>query len=186
MTRPADLPFTEHFQKMACGSRAKYIGGGCRCMLCRAANSRYESARAIARKNGGWNGLVSAERARAHMLALSKAGIGRRSIGAASDVGDTTLQEVGSGKKTQIRADTERRILAVDRSCIADGALVDARPSWRRLRRLLDEGYPARRLCKFLGYKGDGLQFGTRWITAGNALRIEKLYRELLAQAAIA
>jgi hypothetical protein len=34
------------------GTRARYVGGRCRCMLCRAANSRYQSGRAQAQANG--------------------------------------------------------------------------------------------------------------------------------------
>jgi hypothetical protein len=179
--RPIDLPSTAHFQSLPCGTRAKYVAGGCRCLPCRAANSRYECARQAARRRGDWNGRVSADRARAHLLALSKAGIGRRAVSAASGVSHSSLQAIRTGRKTQIRAQTERRILAVDRSCCSDHALVDARPAWRRLRQLLADGYPARRLCQFLGYVGGGLQFGARWITARNALRIERLYRDLLA-----
>jgi hypothetical protein len=181
MARPTDLPFTEHFQRLPCGTRAKYVSGGCRCLLCRAAASRYESERQAARKRGESNGLVPADRARAHMLMLSGLGVGRRAVGAASDVGDTTLQKIRNGKKTQIRANTERRILAVDTSCISDGALVPARRAQRMLERLKAEGYPALRLVRFLGLKGMGLQFGQRHMTARNVRRIERLYRELMA-----
>jgi len=181
MARPADLPFTAHFQQMPCGSRAKYIGGGCRCLQCRAANSRYETERAAARKRGEWNGLVSADRARAHLSMLSRQGVGRRAVGAASDVGDTTLQQIRNGAKTQIRANTEKRILAVDKSCVSDGALVPAGRAQRLLERLKAEGYPALRLVRFLGGKSQGLQFGARKMTARNVRRIERLYRELMA-----
>jgi len=40
------------------------------------ANSRYETERAVARKNGDWNGIVDARAARRHISKLSKAGIG--------------------------------------------------------------------------------------------------------------
>jgi hypothetical protein len=181
MTRPADLPFTEHFQQLPCRVRAKYIGAGCRCMLCRAANSRYETMRAAARKRGEWNGLVSADAVRAHLFALSDAGVGYKSVAAAAGVGHTTLMKIRAGRKLHLRRQTERRILDVDQSCIADGALVDARPAMRLIRSLLREGYPALRLCRFLGYKGQGLQFNDRRMTARNALRVERLYRELMA-----
>jgi hypothetical protein len=115
------------------------------------------------------------------MVTLSRAGVGRRAVGAASDVGDTTLSEIRSGKKTQIRANTERRILAVDASCVSDHALVSARRAQRLLGRLKADGYPARRLVRMLGGKSQGLQFGTRRMTARNARRIERLYRELMA-----
>lgn len=181
MSRPADLPFTEHFQQMPCGSRAKYSGAGCRCLLCRAANSRYETMRAAARKRGEWNGLVAADRVRAHLLALSKAGIGYKSVAAAADVSRTSLMEIRAGRKLHLRRQAERRILDVDESCVADGALVDARRAQRLLSRLQAEGYPALRLVRFLGMKASGLQFGRRRMTARNVQRVERLYRELMA-----
>jgi hypothetical protein len=67
------------------GTRLKYMGG-CKCMLCRAANSRYETERAVARKNGDWNGIVDARAARRHILKLSKAGVGYKSVADAASV----------------------------------------------------------------------------------------------------
>jgi hypothetical protein len=150
-------------------------------MLCRAANSRYETMRAAARKRGEWNGLVSADAARAHLYELSKLGVGYKSVAAAANVSPTSLMEIRAGRKLQLRRETERRILDVDRSCVADGALVDARRAQRLLDRLKAEGYPALRLVRFLGMKASGLQFGRRRMTARNAQRIERLYRELMA-----
>lgn len=66
---------------------------------------------------------------------------------------------------------------------MADRALVPAGPAWRLLDRLLAEGYPAARLARFLGYRGAGLQFDRAWMTARNVLRVERLYRQLTAEA---
>lgn len=69
--RPHDLPSAAALAKdKPHGTRLRYMAG-CKCMLCRAANSRYETERAAARKNGDWNGLVSAIHARRHILKLS-------------------------------------------------------------------------------------------------------------------
>lgn len=181
MARPADLPRREYFQQLPCGTRAKYIGAGCRCMRCRAANSRYETARAAARRRGEWNGLVPAAAVRDHLRSLSQQGVGRRAVSAACGVAKSSLADIRTGRKTQLRADTARRILAVDRACIADGALVDARPTWRRIRRLQREGYPAFRLTRLLGYRGQGLQFGRRQVTARIELKVARFCRMLLA-----
>src|SRR5262245_10530823 len=180
MARPTDLPALAHFQALSCGTRAKYIGAGCRCLLCRAANSRYECARAVARQRGQWNGLVPADRAAAHLRWLSRRGVGRRAS-AASGVASSALVEITRGAKVWIRAATARRILAVDTSCVSDHALIASARAHRRLQRLRAEGYPARRLAKFLGYSGDGLQFTPgRKMTARNVWRIERLYRVLM------
>jgi hypothetical protein len=56
------------------GTRIKYLGG-CRCLLCRAANSRYECDRARLRRLGLANGIVDAAPARAHLFKLSNVGI---------------------------------------------------------------------------------------------------------------
>ena len=184
MARPTDLPCAEHFQALPCGTRAKYIGAGCRCLPCRAANSRYETARAAARQRGDWNGLVPADRAAAHLRWLSRQGVGRRAVAAASGVASSALGEIKRGEKVWIRAATARRILAVETSCVSDHALLPSRRAHRRLQRLLAEGYPARRLAKWLGYQGDGLQFKAgHKMTARNVWRIDRLYRVLMAEA---
>jgi hypothetical protein len=182
--RPHDLPFTEHFQSLPCGTRAKYVAGRCRCLRCRAANSSYETARAAARRRGEWNGLVSAERARQQLVALSRQGVGRRAVSAACDVGETTLQEIRSGAKTQIRAATERRILAVTKDAIADHALVGGGRTHQRLRRLLEEGFTKTELARRLGStaKVPALQLTPGRVTARNAMKVERLYRLVMAE----
>lgn len=160
------------------GVRIRYVAG-CRCVACRKANSAYENERQKARKAGDWNGIVSAKAAREYMLHLSRRGVGRRAIQACTDVADTVLQEVRSGKKTRIRARTERKILQVTTAMAADHSLVSARRSRQLLGLLLEEGYTERFLARRLGYKTHRLQFGAGQITVRNAARIKHLYREL-------
>lgn len=183
--RPHDLPFTEHFQQMPCGSRAKYMGARCRCMLCRAANSRYETERAVLRRNGDWNGLVSAEPVRLHLLALSKKHVGYKSVAAASDVAPSILHEVRCGKKTQIRARTERRVLAVTADALADGSLVPAGPTRRRLTRLLAEGFTKTELARRLGSSArvPKLQIRGCYVLASTALKVERFFGLIMAGA---
>ena len=54
------------------GTRIRYVGG-CRCLPCRAANSRYESERQAARKLGDWNGLVDAAALPGNTFSTSRA-----------------------------------------------------------------------------------------------------------------
>ncbi len=110
------------------GTRLKYMGG-CKCMLCRAANSRYETERAVARKNGDWNGIVDARAARRHILKLSKAGVGYKSVADAASVAHSVVAEIRAGRKLRIRQRTERSILAVTKTAYARGALIDADPN---------------------------------------------------------
>jgi hypothetical protein len=58
------------------GTRARYVAAWCRCLLCRAANSRYNCDRDVAKRAGDYRGLVSAQEARDHILALGKKGSG--------------------------------------------------------------------------------------------------------------
>jgi len=178
--RPADLPFTEHFQSLPCGVRAKYVAAGCRCMLCRAAASRYESERLRARRAGDWNGLVSAAAAREHLVKLSRQGVGRRAVSDACGVSATILHEVKMGRKTQIRQRTERAILAVTKHAAGMALLVPAGPTWRLIKALIEEGFTKTRIARELGYKAPALQMRTARITRGNAIAVERLYRRYM------
>lgn len=160
------------------GVRLRYMAG-CRCDPCRRANTAYETERAKARKQGDWNGIVSADRARAHLKALSRNGIGRRAVQAATDIADTVLSEIIAGRKTHIRARTERLILGVTKQQAADRALISSRRSQQLIRELLDEEYTEAFLAKRLGYKNRYLQFHGPRITVRNAERIKRLHKEL-------
>lgn len=160
------------------GVRLRYMAG-CRCDACRKANSAYENERQKARRAGDWNGIVPADKAREHMLQLSRQGVGRRTIQACTDVADTVLSDIRTGRKKRIRARTERLILGVTKAMAADHALISSGRSLKRIERLLDEGYSEPFLAKRLGYANVYLQFNDRRITVRNAARIERLYREL-------
>lgn len=161
------------------GSRVRYIGG-CRCDPCRGANTAYEKLRQIARQNGEWIGLVDSAKSRQHLDALSQAGVGRRAVAAASDVPNSILTEIKSGKRPKIRAATERRILAVTPDMMSDRALIDAAPSWALINALCAAGFTRGNLAQRLGAKGKALQVGKDKITARKAQQIAKLHRDLL------
>jgi hypothetical protein len=161
------------------GTRSRYAAG-CKCMLCRAANSRYETARSLARRNGESNELVSAEKARRHMLKLSEKGIGRHSVQAASDVSDGILSAIVYGRRKNIRRQTERRILAVDEGARGGNTKIPAAPTWKLLRELFHDGYSKVQIAEWIGQKR-ALQLGRRRITARNASKVEKVYRLIQA-----
>jgi hypothetical protein len=123
---------TEH------GTRATYRHG-CRCLRCRAANAAYRPSAPIV--------LVSADAARAYLLALKAKGIGARQVAALSGVSIAQVRRVRAGEVTQIRPATASRLLAV-KPIPAAGVLV---PSWP-CRRLLDglkrEGFTRTDLAK--------------------------------------
>lgn len=162
------------------GERLRYVGG-CRCELCRAANTRYENGRRAARKAGDWNGVVPADRARAHIRKLKKHGLGRRAIAEAAGVREQMVWEIRKGRKLRLRARAERRILAVTKEMISDRALVPAKRLWDRINQLLEEGYTKTFIKDQLGYKSSGLQFNRSRVTARNRENVERLYLRLTA-----
>lgn len=126
-----------------------------------------------------WAGLVPARRARAHLLILRKRGIGRRSVHEACDVGVTLLQEIILGRQKKIRADIERRILAVDTGAARDRTIIAARPAQKAIAELLARGWTRTAIAKALGYAGHALHLKGPRITAKNALRVERLLRTM-------
>jgi hypothetical protein len=160
------------------GDRIRYRAG-CRCTECRRANTQYEIARAAARRAGDWNGIVSAEKARAHIEQLSLAGVGYRQVADASGVPISIVQGIKRGNRTRCRALTERAILAVTPQATADGALVDARPTWKLLNELVRTGYTKSKLAAELGLQAPALQIGRRQCTLRNAYDVQRLYERL-------
>jgi hypothetical protein len=163
------------------GDRLKYMGG-CRCFKCRRANSNYERERKAAREAGDWNGIVEACAARRHMLKLARLGIGRRSIAAATDVAESVLHAIRTGRKRRIRARTERKILAVTKACAPDSASVSARKTWQRIEALLEEGFTKTQLARMLGStaRKPALQIGRDSCSVRTAARVEAIYRRYM------
>jgi hypothetical protein len=162
------------------GDRLRYRAG-CRCFHCRRANTAYEAARKIARGAGEGNGIVPAAKARAHLKALSEQGVGRRSVGAACDVADSILADVIAGRKTRIRAATERAILKVTTAAAGDGALVPAAATWKMLDQLIADGYTRTYLAAQLGSKSKvpALQLKRDFVTVRSAYLVERLFEKL-------
>lgn len=166
------------FADRPCGTRQRYMAG-CRCSLCRKANSNYENERQKARRRGDWNGIVSADSACAHMKRLSYQGIGRKAVGAATDIADSILHQVASGTRKFIRARTERKILAVTVDCISDGALKPAKKTWKLLDQLIAEGYRKGYLARALGFKGLGIQVGRKYVLVRTEQKVMRLHKRL-------
>ena len=162
------------------GTRHRYLSG-CKCVPCRAANSRYSTERAAAQRAGDCRGFVPATLVLGHLKKLSKGGIGYKAVAEAAGIGKTTMQKIMTGRQQQLRKHHADRILAVDRAAIADGALVPAGRTWTLLNKLLEAGYTKTSLAKQLGSraKKPSLQIEARRITALNASKVERLYRRI-------
>ena len=162
------------------GSRIKYMSG-CRCVRCRAANSNYQAERAAAHRRGEWNGCVPADTAREHLQMLSRHGIGRRSVADITGIAESSLQLISQGKRKNLRAMNEKKILSVGTDAVNDASLVAARETWQRVRWLMSQGFTKAGIAKRLGYKNPALQFNKRRLTARNAVKIERLYNMIRA-----
>jgi predicted amidophosphoribosyltransferase len=126
-----------------------------------------------------WNGLVETSRVRRHLQRLSRVGVGRRSVADIAGVALSSIHAIKTGRKRRIRAQLERRILAVTKDVMNEATLVDAKPTWKRIGWLLRQGFTRQELARRLGSKSKtpALQLKTDRITARKALAVERLYR---------
>lgn len=143
------------------GTRAKYVRDRCRCDACRTANTRRlaEWRRRKAEESHGARppSLVDAGPARRHVRALMDAGVGWKRVAELSGVAPSVVSKLiygapfrGAPPSARIRPVTEHRLLAV-KADVADGALVDATGSRRRLQALMAVGWSGSRLGRELG-----------------------------------
>lgn len=135
------------------------------------------------RKKLVWNGTVPADQVRVHLFYLSKAGVGRRRVAEVSGISPTILQKVKVGLKNSIRADTEKKILAVGQYDHAPHALVPAKKTWRLITKIQRVfGLSKAAIAEELGYDGHGLQIRKYLCLRMNAWEVEKLWNILLEE----
>lgn len=176
MSPPPSLPAAERWPH---GIRARYVSG-CRCDACKSANRLYARQRARAKVYGRTNGLVDARPVRKHLLALRRAGVGRRGIADAAGVPASTVAKLASGAKHRLREATARRLLAVTAEAAADGTRVPAGPTWALIGELQREGFSKAEIARRLGYVRPALQLGRRRVLASTAQKVERFYRSIM------
>lgn len=162
------------------GTRARYCIGRCRCDLCREAARRYGRANYAARKAGQLNKIVSAAPAREHIRKLARAGVGYRMVAEAASLPKSVVLGIKNGSRANARKQSIARILAVTIDCRGDRTLVSAASTWRRIEKLLEEGFTKRDIARRL-FKGanPSLQFGRQRVTVRTRARIERLFEKL-------
>ena len=178
-------PITELARQRPHGDRLRYMAG-CRCPACRGANTAYERMRARARKAGEGNPIVPADQARAHLKALSAAGVGRHTVSLATDISDCIVHMIAAGTRTKIRLATQRKILAVTPDCKADGTRIDAAPTWALIHELIKAGDTKLSIARALGQKGSGLQLSRHTVTVRNADKVRRHHARRMAEIAAA
>lgn len=176
-------PVTELARQRPHGDRLRYMAG-CRCPACRGANTAYERMRARARKAGLGNPIVPADEARAHLKALSAAGVGRHTVAQATDISAGIVQMIAAGTREKIRLATARKILAVTPDCKADGTRIDAAPTWALIHALLKAGDTKLSIARALGQKGSGLQLSRQLVTVRNAEKVRRHHDRRMAEIA--
>lgn len=167
-----------------CGTRTGYRAG-CRCLKCRAANTRYATESESRRRSGDTRELVPSKRAATHVRTLGRQGMGYRQVAESAKVAISLVASILAGRRTQIRANTERRILAVqyEIEALGDGTRVPAGPTWRLLNELLERGYTKMQLAVWLGStsKTPSLQIRRDMVTVATVARVRRLYDDINA-----
>lgn len=172
------------------GTRPAYVFDGCRCSACCGANTAEERRRSTAIVYGTWSALIDATRARQHVQALREAGLSLERTAVLSGVGQGAISSLVYGlparnqpPPARIRADTERRLLAVqfDPSEVADGRRVDATGTRRRLQALATLGWSVPPLAVRSGLTARTLRrtLTNGAVTAETARAVSALYDQL-------
>jgi len=175
--RPTSLrPASDLAETKPCGTRIRYMGG-CRCLPCRAANSRYECDRAAKRRAGLTNRIVPAGPAQRHILRLSRLGVGRRVVARVTGIAETIIGGIKDGTRPHCRERTLRAILSVGVEAKAPGALVDAQPLTEMIDTLRRMGWTRGDIAQATGRKTRALQLRTRRIRRKSLDGIRDLYR---------
>ena len=111
------------------------------------------------------------------MLALSRAGVGRRTVGRIAHVSDSVLAKIRSGRRTNIRALTEKSILRVTAAAARGSTLVDAAETWRKIDWLIEEGFTRARIARMMGAKMPALQLNRSRVAAFTAKKVHEIWK---------
>lgn len=163
------------------GTRAKYVLEKCRCEPCTLANREYARGRDRATRRPdevSRSPFISAAATRRHLLELSAAGVGYKTVARAANVPSSSLGGILAGKRKRVRRLTAERVLAITPAVAADGALVDATSTWQAIDRLRVAGWTKSAISAAIGQGGVALQLGRDRVTARNARRIAELAAE--------
>lgn len=135
----------------------------------------------------GANPLVDARRAAEHIDLLSQMGVGYKQVADAAGVSETVVFEVRAGRKARIRRRTEFAILSVDDGATADRALVDAKPTRRRIRKMMRLGLTQTEIAERFACIATVHLIRTgksKQVTLRTEAAVTKLAAEVLAEAA--
>lgn len=132
---------------------------------------------------------VPAGRCRQRILKLSKHGVGRKAIHEHTGLDHRTLAKIRNGRTKYVLRETHELIFSVPFDGHCDKALVDARPTIRLINKLVTPGVgftKAEIACRLNPVKRKknrtaSLQIGKQRVTAHTAMKVEKIYRQVMA-----
>lgn len=128
--------------------------------------------------------ITLADEARAHLKALSAAGVGRHTVAEATGISSAIVQMIADGTREKIRLATQRKILAVTPDCKADGTHIDAAPTWALIDALIKAGDTKRSIARALGQQGAGLKLSRKQVTVRNADKVRRHHDRRMAEIA--
>jgi hypothetical protein len=170
------------------GTRARYTLDGCRCGPCGFAKYTYEENRARQIMYGTWEPMVDAAPVRAHVLALRKAGIGRRTLSVRSGVSQSAITKLINGVPSRgrepskrVRHETADALLEVTADQLAPHALVDGTGTRRRLEALVASGRSVTAVGALLGVSMSNTPtlFAQEWAIVATARKVRALFDEI-------
>lgn len=127
------------------------------------------------------NALIDAGEVRLHLLALKRAGIGRRAVAAAASVSDGVIFRLRNGDIKRTRRSCAARILAVGVEAAPDHSHVESASSWELIDRLCAVGCERTWLEQLLGLPRHALATRRENITLQRARSIRALYARFVA-----
>jgi len=166
---------------------AKYKAEGCRCTVCRRANTDYVLNRQKQIILERWQPYTDAASVRSHVRGLMENGMQRRHLAVAAAVSPGVLERLLYGRPSQGRAPSRRirrpharalLALRLDPAAPPSRIPVDATGSLRRLRALGAMGFPDAVLAREVDMHPANFDdlFGQATVTVGVARRIAGLY----------
>jgi hypothetical protein len=164
------------------GTREKYKQG-CRCFKCRVVCAEYARELTARHRRGIRNPIVSAMRARRHLMKLKRRGIGVMVLSEASGINKRTLEKIRSGQSKNIRLLREQEILSLSELHVSDFSLIPADRVWRIVDKLKAEGFTYKQI-----EERSGVNYRIMWarkpcVRAKTKMRIEKFYDRVMRAA---
>ncbi|MEV4438216.1 helix-turn-helix domain-containing protein [Streptomyces sp. NPDC049577] len=167
------------------GHISRYKYHGCKCLTCMDGWRDYNRTRRREQAYGRWQPTVDAGIVRAHLKVLRESGLGIRRIAELAGVAQSTVARLlytfeGCSPRKVVQRKTAQRILAVrpHLAILADGAVIEATGTRRRIQALVARGWTHRALAPHLGvnelYVGDLAQQPA--VTARLARKVVEVY----------